>query len=186
VRAALLLSCAALLAGCNGGSAQPTVLTQEAATQKAAAELKGWDRLFGSPETTIAAVNQYGFRATPFDGASTGAPIFMSNSAAKAPNQASFAASGPGKDRIGTLSFTLGLSDAEHAATAKDRFATVIRDFLFSAKAPGAEEIGKAVRAETAAQGTLPGAAYAVAVEPKHQITVTFTRPDTKSAPAAQ
>ncbi|MGK6318262.1 hypothetical protein [Sphingomonas sp. DT-204] len=170
-----------------------SVHAQEAEVQKAAARMKGWDRLFGSPATTIPAVNQFGFHAPDYaatsgEAESKGNEIVLSNSYAKAPNKAQFVASGKDAAAIDQLAFALKITDPESAKAAKERFGKLIRDFMFSARAEGAEAVQKAIDAEKPADGELSGVAYALKVEPldgakdNRVITVTFTHPDTKSA----
>ncbi|HWK34731.1 hypothetical protein [Sphingomonas sp.] len=191
--AALLLIGSATLGACKPAPVTESVLANEAAEQKAAAALTGWDRLFNAPRTTIPAVNQYGFQAGDYAGLpggaeSKGRSITISSSLAKAPNHADFAATGRDAAAIDTLAFAASITDPDNAATAKTRFGTLIRDFLFSAKADGAETIQQAIDAEQDAQGTLPGAAWTLKVQPidgaanNRVITVTFTRPDIQSA----
>jgi hypothetical protein len=189
MRAALPLLLLTGLAACGGES----VRAKEAEVQQKAAALTGWGRMFGSPETTIASANQFGFRAPALAGepgkyVTQGSEIFISSTAVAAPNKARFAAAGVNADALDAISFTLLLQDPANVATAKQRFSTMIRDFLFQAKAPGAEAIAKAVDAGQPAQGTLPGADWALTrstqegVPQATLLTVTFTRPDTKSA----
>jgi hypothetical protein len=178
------------LAACGGGE---SVRAKEAEVQRQAAVLTGWERMFGSPETTIASANQFGFRAPALEGTvgaykTQGSEIFISSTAVAAPNKASFAATGVNADALDAISFTLLLQDPTNEAPAKQRFSTVIRDFLFQAKAPGAEAIAAAVTAGRPARGTIPGADWALTrsmqegVPVATRLTVTFTRPDTKSA----
>jgi hypothetical protein len=189
--ALLLIGCAALGA-CKPDSTPKSVLAEEAVAQEAAAAMTGWDRLFNSPATTIPAVNQFGFKATAYAASTGGAEAkgedIALSTVGDAPNKASFAATGKDVAKIDKLIFALAITDPANAANAKTRLETVIRDFMFSAKAEGAQAIEAAIDAEKPAEGTLPGASYAVTVQPisgatdNRVLTVTFTRPDTTSA----
>jgi hypothetical protein len=191
MRAALPLVALATLAACQAESA----LQREEKVQAAAATLSGWDRLFGSPGTTIPSANQFGFRAGDYAAAPDGgyrsgsaAPIMMSSSAAKAPNSAGFAATGATAQAIDVIALHLDITDPRDADTAKGRFSTLIRDFLFQAKADGFVPVGSAIAAERPAEGRIDGAAWRLTRDAlpaggeTRRLTVTFTRPDTKSA----
>jgi hypothetical protein len=190
MRALCLLLLGLGLAACGGGE---SVRAKEATVQQKAAGLTGWDRLFGSPETTIASANQFGFRAPALEGepgayTTEGSEIFISSTAVAAPNKASFSATGVHADALTAIRFGLLIQDPSHAEPAKQRFATVIRDFLFQAKAPGAEAIAAAVAAEQPARGGLPGGSWTLSREPYspvengRRLLVTFTRADSRSA----
>jgi hypothetical protein len=190
IRAAALL----LLLSAAACSPEPVVQSQraqEAEVQTAAAAMTGWQRVWNSPETTIASANQFGFRAPaygeqPDAPASLGSPITLSRTiGTPRPNLANFAASGSTAERIDSLRFTLGVTDAAEGDRAAERFGTLIRDFLFQSKADGADAVQAAIKAGAPATGTLPGAAWALTPAPgpagTRTITVTFTRPDAKS-----
>ena len=190
MRGILLFTAIATLSACSAESA----LKREEKVQAKAAAMTGWDRLFASPATTIPAVNQFGFRASDYAakgsafGSEAAAPIMMSSSFAKVPNAATFTATGNSAEAIDTIAFRLDITDPEAADVARERFTTTIRDFLFSAKADGFIPVGQAIATETPATGVLPGAAWRLTRETlsggtdNRRLTVTFTRPDPKSA----
>ena len=196
--APLLLAPLLALVACGGGApaggGQVTgQLADEAAAQERIAALSGWDRLFGAPAATIGAANQFGFRAPDYAGSpgaykAVGSDIFVGRTTVSDVNKASFAAAGALADRIDTLTLGLLIQDPQDAATAKQRFAALIRDFLFQAKAPGADVIAAAVEAEAPAKGALPGVTWTLARQPYPRVAdgrrliVTFTRAETKSA----
>jgi hypothetical protein len=184
MRHALLLVAALTLGACKPSA--PTVLQQEANAAEATKALKGWDRAFGVPDAAVGAANQFGFQAgayTAADGGfgTSGKQILMSNSNAKTPNRASFAATGAHAGRIDKLAFTLALTDDGDTDTAKTRFSAVVRDFLSQFDIGNADALAKAIADESAMQGNMSGAVAGVSVEPDgnaRKITVTFTRPD--------
>lgn len=188
MRAALALFAVVLLAAC--GERGPTVLENEAKEAATAATMKGWDRAFGVPRETIGRVNQFGFRAGPYaaDGPtflSKGGPITLSQSDAKAPNTGTFEAAGAGGDHIDRLVFTLSITDAANADTAKKRFVDVLRGFLsqYDLKDEGSFD---AVLNEQDADGSIAGAPASIAIDKageNRSITVTFNRP-TGTTPA--
>ncbi len=191
MRAALLLLCAtAALAGCNQQPAEPTLAQNEAAAREAAADLKGWDRMFGFPTETIGRLNQYGYRiggyAAAGDGfAAKGADITLSQSDAKTPNTGTVAVTGPTVEAIDSIAFTLSLTDDANAETAKKRLTDIIRAFLFQygIKDGGALD---AIAKEADADGKIGDAPVAIALakgDAARTLTVTFRRPSA-TAPA--
>lgn len=186
IRAAATLSLAALaLAGCGRASQGEAVQKQEQARAAEVAKASGWDRAF-RPDVALAAANQFGFRPSPYAAAangfaSTGGPVTIANSFAKAPNRISFAARGAAADKLDRIAFALDLTDAESAGMARTRTADLVRDYLFQSKID-AKPIHAAIEAGTPARGTLAGAGYAIDATPK-QLIVTFTRTGA-SAPA--
>jgi hypothetical protein len=182
---ALPLAAAALVAGCNSEPAGPTVREQEEERARTAATLRGFDRAFGVPAETIAFANQFGFRAGDYaaDGdsyLSRGNPIMLSWSGAERPNTGNFEAAGTSADRLERIAFTLSLTDAANAETARERFTTVIRDFLgrYQIDDEGALD---AIAAERDADGMVAGTPMSIATASgegdARTITVTFTRP---------
>ena len=191
MRALPLLLATVALAGCNKQPAeQPTLAQNEAAARDAAADLKGADRMFGFPTETIGRLNQYGYRignyAAAGDGfAAKGAAITLSQSDAKSPNTGTVAITGPDAQAINTIAFSLALTDAANADTAKKRLTEIIRAFLFQygLKDDGALET---IATEQASGGTIGTARFAVEVakgDAARSLTVTFHRPSA-TAPA--
>ncbi|MCA1200046.1 hypothetical protein K9B35_18935 [Sphingomonas sp. R647] len=186
MRAAILLLCAtAALAGCNQQPAeQPTLAQNEAAAREAAADLKGWDRMFGFPTETIGRLNQYGYRiggyAAAGDGfAAKGVDITLSQSDAKTPNTGTVAVTGPTVEAIDSVAFTLSLTDDANAETAKKRLTDIVRAFLFQygIKDDGALD---AIAKEADADGKIGDAPVAIALakgDAARTLTVTFRRP---------
>lgn len=187
MRAPLSLSLAAavLLAGCNSEPAGPTIREQEEERTRTAATLQGFDRAFGVPAETIGFANQFGFRAGEYaaDGDSylaRGNPIMLSWSGAERPNTGNFEVAGATADRLERIVFTLSLTDAANADTAKERFTTVIRDFLskYQIDDEGALD---AIASEQDADGIVAGTPMSIANASGEgdvrTITVTFTRP---------
>ncbi len=183
MRSALALSALVLLAAC--GQSGPTVLENEAKDAATAATMQGWDRAFGAPRETIGRVNQFGYRATDYaaDGPTflaKGGPITLSQSDAKAPNTGTFEAAGATADKIDRLVFTLSLTDAANAETAKKRFVEVLRGFLSQY---GIDDEGgfDAITSEQSADGPIGGAPASIDVtkgaDGRPIITVTFNRP---------
>lgn len=191
MRAFLLLTATVALAGCNQQPAeQPTLAQNEAAAREAAADLKGADRMFGFPTETIGRLNQYGYRVGTYaeagDGfAAKGVDITLSQSDAKTPNTGTVAITGPDAQAIDTIAFSLALTDAANADTAKKRLTDIIRAFLFQygLKDDGALET---IATEQATGGTIGTAPFAVEVakgDAARTLTVTFRRPSA-TAPA--
>ncbi|WP_343520806.1 DUF6030 family protein [Sphingomonas sp.] len=184
---AALLPALALLAAC-GGQTGEQVQAEEAKRAEVVANLKGIERAFDSPETAVAAANQFGFRIDGYRQSglrwqAAGEPIFVADTQAKAPNRARFVAMGPDQSKIDTMRFTLDVTDPADAARAKTRFAKMIDEVLWQFRAQKPEALGKAIAAEQPFEKTLDGATAAVSVAPIPQgdktrrITVTFTRP---------
>lgn len=183
--AAISLFGAIALAGCNAQPAAEPVAKKAEEAPKPEIAADGWDRLLGAPQTTIPAVNQFGFRAGEFGGSGTaraeGSPIMVAGTIAEKPNTANFAAQGKTAERIDELRFTLSITDPINAAVAKQRFGEIIGNVLATTKADGTAPVRTAINAEQSAGGALQGADYAVLVEPiagaerNRTITVTFT-----------
>lgn len=187
MRAALALSlfASALVAGCNSQPAEPTVREQEEERARTAATLRGFDRAFGVPAETVSFANQFGFRASPYaaDGDSylaRGNPVMLSWSGAERPNMGNFEAAGTTADRLDRIVFTLSLTDLANADTAKERFTTVIRDFLAKYQIDDQNALD-AITSEQDADGMIAGTPMSVATASgegdARTITVTFTRP---------
>jgi hypothetical protein len=183
MRAALASLALVLLAAC--GESGPTVLENEAREAQTAETLKGWDRVFGAPAETIGHVNQFGYRAGAYaaDGAtflSKGNPITLSQSDAKAPNTGGFEAAGAGASHIDRLVFTLSITDAANADTAKRRFADVLKGFL-SQYGLADDEALRAISSETDGDLRVAGIPASIAVTKgagdTRTLIVTFTRP---------
>lgn len=189
-RALAILLVTAALAGCNAQpSAEPTVLDQEAELVNSTADLKQWDRVFGVPVETVAALNQFGFRLADYgkagDGAATrGEPITLSQSDRPAPNQGTVEVTGASAAEVDRIVFTLALTDAEYADTAKGRFAKVIGDFLFQFDLEPGDSLA-AIAAEGDAETRIAGTPVLIDTaegeDGVRRITVTFTRPDAKA-----
>lgn len=181
--AALALVSILALSACKP---QPTVLENEAAVANEVAALNGPDRLFAAPAAATGAARQFGFKPGDFaavDGgfASTGSAVLSAPEAAK-PNRVDFAASGPAADRIDRIRFDVILSDAANADAARQRAATLVRDYLAQFDLAD-QAMVDAVAAGKDARGTIAGA-VAFTVAPKgDSITVTLT-PPTPSASA--
>ncbi|MFN4096136.1 MAG: hypothetical protein ACK4GG_05165 [Sphingomonas sp.] len=191
MRAAILLLCAtAALAGCNQQPAEPTLAQNEAAAREAAADLKGWDRMFGFPTETIGRLNQYGYRigsyAAAGDGfAAKGAAITLSQSDAKNPNTGTVTVTGPTAEAIESIAFTLSLTDDANAETAKKRLTDIVRAFLFQYGIDDKKALD-AIAKEQAFDGTIGTAPTTVAIakgDAARTLTVTFRRPSA-TAPA--
>ncbi len=178
------------LAGCNAAPKGPSVHEQEAARATQVDRLKGWDRMF-QPDVAHGAANQLGLHPTDYAAAaggfeSKGGPVTISNSFARAPNQVAYTASGKAAGTIDAFAFDLTLSDPEVDAKARERFANLVRDFVFQSKID-AKPIMAAMTTGTPAKGDLAGAPYEIAraadARGVDHLTVTFTRTGA-SAPA--
>ena len=183
MRAALALLALVLLAAC--GESGPTVLENEAREAATAATMQGWDRAFGAPREVIGRVNQFGYRATDYaaDGPtflSKGGPITLSQSDAKSPNTGSFEAAGASAQRIDRLVFTLSLTDAANAETAKKRFVDVLRGFLSQYQIDDKGGLDPILK-ERSSGDRIAGAPASIDVQKgadgRPIITVTFNRP---------
>jgi hypothetical protein len=191
MRALPLLLATVALAGCNQQPAeQPTLAQNEAAARDAAADLKGWDRMFGFPTETIGRLNQYGYRVGPYAAvgegfAAMGADITLSQSDAKVPNIGSVTVVGPNSDAIDGVAFSLALTDDANAETAKKRLTDIIRAFLFQYGIDDKEALD-AIATETATEGKIDNAPFAIVLlkgDAARTMTVTF-RPPSATAPA--
>jgi len=190
MRAFLLLAATAALAGCNQKPAEPTLAQNEAAAREAAADLKGWDRMFGFPTETIGRLNQYGYRIDGYAAAgegfaAKGADITLSQSDAKTPNTGSVAVTGPDAQAIETIAFTLSLTDDANAETAKKRLTDIVRAFLFQYRIDDKKALD-AIAKEQAFDGTIGTTPTTVAIaktDAARTLTVTFRRPSA-TAPA--
>lgn len=185
-RAALLLAPLAL-AGCGGAPSQDGAVLRKQEQARAAdlAKVTGWEHAF-QPDVAIAAANQFGFHAPAYGPAkngfaSIGTPVLVSDSGAKAPNRAGFAATGATADRIDALAFDLAITDANSAKLAHTRFADIVRDFLFQSKID-AKSVHEAIVKGEAAKDQLDGIDYAIE-KAADRLTVTFHRTGA-SAPA--
>jgi hypothetical protein len=183
MRATLASFALVLLAAC--GESGPSTLDNEAREAQIAATLKGWDRVFGAPAETIGRVNQFGYRASAYaaDGAtflSKGNAITLSQSDAKAPNTGGFEAAGAGADHIDRLVFTLSITDAANADTAKQRFVEVLKGFM-SQYGLADDDALQAIARETDGDLRVAGVPASISVtngaDDTRAITVTFTRP---------
>ncbi|MCH4891802.1 hypothetical protein GO308_01600 [Sphingomonas sp. SFZ2018-12] len=184
-----ILLVATVLGGCNSQPAEPTVREQEAELVNSTADLKQWDRVFGVPSDTVAALNQFGFRLADYgqagEGAATrGEPIILSQSDRPAPNEGTVEVSGATTARIDRIDFTLALTDPDYADTAKGRFAKVIGDFLFQFDLEPGDALA-AVAGEADAETRIAGTPVRIDTtegeDGVRRITVTFTRPDAKA-----
>lgn len=184
-RVALLLTPLALLAGCNAQPAAPTVAEQEAAMRNAAADLKGWDRVFDFPAETIGRLNQFGYRLDNYrkqaDGsfAAKGAAITLSQSDAATPNRSTIAVTGKDAAAIDRIVFALPITDDANADTAKQRLTGIVRAFLFQYGVKD-EAVLDAIAQEQKADRLIGTALATVAIakdEGPRRITVTFQRP---------
>ena len=191
MRAFLLLAATVALVGCNQQPAeQPTLAQNEAAAREAAADLKGWDRVFGFPTETIGRLNQYGYRLAPYAAAQTGfaangAAITLSQSDAKSPNTGTVTVTGPTAEAIDTITFALSLTDDANAATAKQRLTDIVRAFLFQYRIDD-KKVLDAVSREKTLDGTIGTTPTAIAIaktSAARTLTVTFRRPSA-TAPA--
>lgn len=191
MRAFLLLAATVALAGCNQQPAeQPTLAQNEAAAREAAADLKGWDRVFGFPTETIGRINQYGYRIDGYAAAGTGfaakgADITLSQSDAKTPNTGTVAVTGPDANTIDSIAFTLSLTDDANAETAKKRLTDIVRAFLFQYRIDDQKALD-AIAKEQAFDGTIGTTPTVVAIAKTgtaRTLTVTFRRPSA-TAPA--
>lgn len=191
MRALLLLAATVTLAGCNQQPAeQPTLAQNEAAAREAAADLKGWDRMFGFPTETIGRLNQYGYRLAPYAPAQTGyaakgAAITLSQSDAKSPNTGTVTVTGPDADTIDTIAFALALTDAANAETAKKRLTEIVRAFLFQYRIDDKKALD-AISREKTFDGKIGATPVAIAIAKTgaaRTLTVTFRRPSA-TAPA--
>ena len=186
-RGAALLLASLALAGCGGAPSKDgaALQKQEQARASELAKVNGWSRAF-QPDVAIAAANQFGFHAPAYgpakqDFASIGTPVIVSDSAARKPNSAGFAATGNAVDRVDLMKFDLGLTDANSAELAHTRFADIVRDFLFQSKIDAKPIHDKIAKGE-AAKGQLDGIDFAIE-KAADRLTVTFHRTGA-SAPA--
>lgn len=190
MRAFLLLSATVALAGCNQQPAEPTLAQNEAAAREAAADLKGWDRMFGFPTETIGRLNQYGYRIGAYAAAgegfaAKGADITLSQSDAKAPNTGNVTVTGPNAETIDSIVFSLAITDDANAATAKKRLTDIVRAFLFQYGIDDKKALD-AIATETATDGKIGDTPFAIALakgDAARTLTVTFRRPSA-TAPA--
>lgn len=190
MRVLALLFCAALTACGSNEPQQPSVREKEAAQVQAARTLSGWDRVFASPVETVGSINQAGFGLPDYAAAVTGnshlaqgIDRLMSRSTAPSPNMATASVAGSASDHLDQVSFVLKLNDPADAATARDRFAGVVGEFLGRAGIQGGEPLLAAIRTGQSAQpetGGLNGNVTATA----NRIDVTFLRPAATAAPA--
>ncbi|MFL9841284.1 hypothetical protein ABS767_09940 [Sphingomonas sp. ST-64] len=186
----LLLVASAALAGCNQQPAEPTLAQNEAAAREAAADLKGWDRMFGFPTETIGRLNQYGYRLPAYAAAgegfaANGADITLSQSDAKTPNTGSVVVTGPTAEAIDSIAFTLALTDDANAETAKKRLTDIVRAFLFQYGIDDQKALD-AIAKEQAFDGMIGTAQTVIAIDKgdaARTLTVTFRRPSA-TAPA--
>lgn len=191
MRALFLLVATAALAGCNQQPAeQPTLAQNEAAAREAAADLKGWDRVFGFPTETIGRLNQYGYRLAPYAAAQTGfaakgSAIMLSQSDAKSPNTGTVTVTGPDAESIDSIAFALSLTDAANAETAKKRLTDIVRAFLFQYRIDDKKALDAIAREKTfdGKIGTTPVAIAIATTGGVRTMTVTFRRPSA-TAPA--
>lgn len=190
MRTAPLLLAAFALASCNAQPSEPTLAENEAAAREAAADLKGWDRVFGFPAETIGRLNQFGFRLGAFEAAgqgfsAKGADITLSQSDAKAPNTGTVEVAGADAGTIDTIAFTLAITDNANAATAKKRLTDIVRAFLFQYGIKD-EGVLDAIAKEQAGESKLGDTPLAISVEKVgsgRTLLVTFRRP-AATAPA--
>ncbi len=191
MRAVTLLLCGALAACGSGDEPAPVVVAEERGSVRerevaqvaAARQLTGWDRVFASPARTVGWVNQAGFGLPDYRSTGVGAAHaaigvdrLMSRSGAPTPNMATASVNGSAPDRIDQISYVLKLNDPEDAATARDRFAGTIADFLTSAGLTDAAPLLDAVRAGRSAEVMVGGLRAAVTAT-SNRIDVTFLRP---------
>lgn len=171
------------LIACDAQPVAPSVAENEAARLAAVRTLSGWDRVFASPLETVGSINQAGFGLPEYASARLGQGFvaqgidrLMSRSIAPSPNMGTASVAGSAPDRIDRISYVLKLGDPVDAATARDRFATAIGEFLGRAKIVGGEPLLTAVRAGRSAQPNVAGLKPIVAATPT-RIDVTFARP---------
>ena len=185
MRAGLLLALASVvLAGCGDRAEHgETRQQQEQARASQVKTLSGWKRAF-TPDLAVQAANQFGFRAKPYAQVgqgqyqSQGGPIALSDPGAKQPNETRFAGKGAAAGQVDTLSFDLSLADAANAATARTRFADLVRDYLFQSKIDGGP-IHAAIAKGEQGSGDLAGIRYEIASQPQNgakHLSVTFHR----------
>ncbi len=197
MRVAALLLCATLAACGSGERSAPapvveergSVREREVAQVAAARELTGWDRVFASPAATVGMVNQAGFGLPDYAASkvgsahnATGVDRMMSRSAAPTPNMATATVAGSAADRIDQISYVLKLNDPEDAATARDRFAGLVAEFLIRAGIEGGAPLVDAVRAGRSAEPVV-GGARATVTATATRIDVTFLHPAATGAP---
>ena len=190
MRAAVLLLGLAL-AACGSPEPVPapvveelgSVREREVAQVAAAKTLSGWDRVFASPAETVGRINQAGFGLPGYASTgvgsahgATGVDRLMSRSAAPTPNMATATVNGSAPDRIDQISYVLKLNDPEDAATARDRFATTIADFLTRSGVTDGALLVDAVRAGRSAEPVV-GGNRATVTATSNRIDVTFLRP---------
>lgn len=186
---AVLPLCLALAACGSGPTAAPaaeergSVREREAAQVEAVRTLTSWDRVFASPVETVGSINQAGF-GLPDYAASTsagghlaqGVDRIMSRSAAPSPNMATASVAGSAPTRVDQVSYVLKLNDPADAATARDRFAQAVGEFLARAEIAGGEPLLAAISEGRSAQADVAGLRTGVTATPA-RIDVTFLRP---------
>jgi hypothetical protein len=189
MRTAVLLLCATL-AACGSNEPAPAVVEErgsvrerEVAQVAAAKALTGWDRVFASPAETVGSINQAGFGLPDYASAkvgaahgATGVDRLMSRSTAPTPNMATASVNGSAPDRIDQISYVLKLNDPEDAATARDRFAGLVADFLTRAGLTDGAPLLDAIRAGRSAEANV-GGQRATMTATTNRIDVTFLRP---------
>ena len=160
-----------------------SVREREVAQVAAARALTGWDRVFASPAETVGRINQAGFGLPDYASTgvgsahgATGVDRLMSRSAAPTPNMATASVNGSAPDRIDQVSYVLKLNDPEDAATARDRFAGLIADFLTRSGVTDGAPLLDAVRAGRSAEPVI-GGLRATVTATATRIDVTFLRP---------
>ena len=194
---ALVMACYMSLAACGSPEPAPapaveergSVREREVAQVAAARTLTGWDRVFASPAETVGRINQAGFGLPDYASTgvgsahgATGVDRLMSRSAAPTPNMATASVNGSAPDRIDQISYVLKLNDPEDAATARDRFAGLIADFLTRSGLTDGAPLLDAVRAGRSAEPVVGGLRAAVTATGT-RIDVTFLRPAATGAP---
>jgi hypothetical protein len=183
---AVLLLAPLVLAGCGGAPSQGAALQQqEQARASELSDVRGWERAF-QPDVAIGAANQFGFRAPEYGPAkqgfaSIGTPVMVTDTAARKPNSVAFEATGKAAERVDTLAFRLAITDANSVELARDRFAGIVRDFLFQSKIDAKPIHDEIAKGETV-KGQLAGVDYAIE-KAADRLTVTFHRTGA-SAPA--
>lgn len=166
-----------------------SVREREVAQVAAARTLTGWERVFASPAATVGMVNQAGFGLPDYAAATAGSAYeargverLMSRSTAPSPNTAIAIVGGSASDRVDQISYVLKLNDPADAATARDRFAGLLAEFLARAGIEGGAPLVEAVRAGTSAEPTVGGLRAAVTATTT-RIDVTFLRRAATGAP---
>ncbi|MDJ0276526.1 hypothetical protein QLH51_06935 [Sphingomonas sp. 2R-10] len=182
IRAAVLLALVATLAGCGQPAADKAADKPRATPTPFVTG--GWATVLGDAPRTIELLNGMGFRLsayTPKGGAfvATAQPTPMGDPSVKPVNTANLTATGDAQ-RIGELRFTLDIVNLDSSPFAKDQFIRWVNRPLASMALPGQDVVEKAIRTESPASGTLPGADYKITREPidgGRRLVVTFTRP---------